>query len=650
MSETLLSDAACCGDDLHALSHEHGEAEVQQRAVILRLIGTLLGGALVLNAYIADWVFPDAQGVGAISAFFGAILLSIPLLLQAWRHVQHGTVNMEGLACLAIVACFSLQDYKTAGILAFFLWTANLIQSRTALGARAAIEDLLRLAPTRARLIQEDGTEAEIDASALKVKQRVRVRPGDNVPADGAILKGETTINEATITGESFPADKGPGDQVFAGTTNLTGMIDVEVNRIGGETVLGKVKHLIHEAELTKTPIMRLIDQYSAWYTPAMLMLIGLILFFTRDVTRAISALVIVCPCAFILATPTAMVAALSCAARLGILVKNVIDLETAGSLSAVVFDKTGTLTTGQLVVTRLTPVKGVEGADLLVLAASVESHSNHPVARAVVAVAQEASLSLKEVEGLAETAGKGVSATVDGKPVLVGREEWLRDQGVDMAQYEAEEGATETLSSVCVAVEGRCIGWLGLEDQTRPQAKKATTDLKDLGMRRTVLLTGDKWAVANKVSDELGCTDVEAECLPEKKLEVVEGLKQEGYLVAVVGDGINDAPALAAGDIGIAMGAAGNDIALNSATIALLNNDLERLPFLVTLSRRSRWVVNENLMFGLFFMVAGLSLAGLGLMTPIIAAVLHNVGSFIVIFNSARLVRLGEHFTPHAA
>lgn len=649
MSQSLLSDAGCCSDDANASSREHGEAEVQQRAVILRLVGTLLGGALVLNAYVADWAFPDAHGIGAISAFFGAILLSIPLLLHAWQHVRRGEVNMEGLACLAIAACFALQDYKTAGILAFFLWTANLIQSRTALGARAAIEDLLRLAPTRARLVKEDGTEVEVDASALEVAQRIRVRPGDNVPADGAILKGETTINEATITGESFPADKGPGDQVFAGTTNLTGMIDVEVTRIGGETILGKVKHLIHEAELTKTPIMGLIDQYSAWYTPAMLMLIGLILFFTRDVTRAISALVIVCPCAFILATPTAMVAALSCAARLGILVKNVIDLETAGSLNAVVFDKTGTLTTGQLVVTRLSPVKDVEGADLLCLAASVESHSNHPVARALVAVAQEASLSLKEVEGLAEMAGKGVAATVEGKRVLVGREDWLREQGVDMTQYEAEEGATETLSSVCVALEDRCIGWLGLEDQTRPEAKKATTDLRDLGMRRLVLLTGDKWSVANKVSTELGCTDVEAECLPEKKLEVVEGLKKDGYLVAVVGDGINDAPALAAGDIGIAMGAAGNDIALNSATIALLNNDLERLPFLVTLSRRSRWVVTENLLFGLFFMITGLSLAGLGHMTPIVAAILHNVGSFLVIFNSARLVRLGEHFTPHA-
>ena len=645
MKSIALSNPSCC--DHHG--HGHGEAEAQQHSVIIRLIGTLLGGALVLNAYLADWIFPDGQGLGAISAVFGAILLSLPLLLHAAEHVKRGEVNMEGLACLAIAACFALQDYKTAGVLAFFLWTADLIQRRTALGARAAIEDLLRLAPTRARLIQDDGRETEVDAATLAVNQRIRVRPGDNVAADGAIVKGETTINEATITGESFPADKGVGDQVFAGTNNLTGVIDVEVTRIGGETTLGRVKHLIHEAELTKTPIMRLIDRYSQWYTPAMLMIIGLILFFTGSVTNAISALVIACPCAFILATPTAMVAALSCAARLGILIKNVIDLETAGSLSAVVFDKTGTLTTGQLVVSKLSPIAGVEGAELLRAAASLERHSNHPVARAVAAVAEEASLELMDAEKLIEAPGRGVSGVVEGRQVLVGREDWLREQDVDMMQYDALHRADDAVSSVCVARDGVCVGWLGLEDQARPQAKKAAQDLKDLGMRRLVMLTGDKWAVANKMSTELGCTDVEAECLPEKKLEVVEGLKRQGYMVAVVGDGINDAPALAAGDIGIAMGAAGSDIALNSATIALLNNELARLPFLITLSRRSRWVVNENLLFGLLFMVSGLTLSGLGLMRPVWAALLHNVGSFLVIFNSARLVRLGEHFAPHS-
>lgn len=645
MKSLALYNPSCC--DHH--DHSHGESEAQQRLVIIRLIGTLLGGALVLNAYIADWAFPDAQGLGAVSAFFGAILLALPLLFHAAEHVKRGEVNMEGLACLAIAASFSLQDYKTAGVLAFFLWAADLVQRRTALGARAAIEDLLRLAPTRARLIQDDDRETEVEAATLQVQQRIRVRPGDNVPADGTVVKGQTTINEATITGEPFPADKGVGGQVFAGTTNLTGVIDVEVTRIGGDTTLGQVKHLIHEAELTRTPIMRLIDQYSQWYTPAMLMVIGLILFFTRSVTNAISGLVIVCPCAFILATPTAMVAALSCAARLGILIKNVIDLETAGSLNAVVFDKTGTLTTGELVVTKLSPLAGVEGAELLRAAASLERHSNHPVARAVAAVAHEAGLALKEAEGMVETAGKGVSALIEGQKVLVGRSDWLTEQGVDMTQYQEQHRAEEAISSVCVARDGVCIGWLGLEDQTRPQAKKATSDLKDIGIRQIVLLTGDKWAVANKVSEELGCTRVEAECLPERKLEVVEGLKHQGYLVAVVGDGINDAPALAAGDIGIAMGAAGNDIALNSATIALLNNELERLPFLVTLSRRTRWVVNENLLFGLLFMVTGLTLSGLGLITPVWAAVLHVVVSFLVIFNSARLVRLGEHLSPHA-
>ncbi|MFW6107136.1 MAG: heavy metal translocating P-type ATPase [bacterium] len=637
--------------DYFDIGHPETEgATRQQFRVALRLMGTLLGGALVLNAYLCDWVLPESRGVGDFSAALGAIVLALPLFRHSVEDLFKGLLSMDELASLGILAALSLGQYRTAGVVAFLLLMSMLIQQRSALGARAAIEQLLRLTPTTAQLV-EDGEERTVNASDLRPGQRIRVRPGDNVAADGIIRSGETTLNEATITGESMPVDKGPEDQVFAGTSNLTGVVDVEVTRTGADTTLGQVRKLIGDAERTRIPLMRIIDQHSQWYTPAMLMIVALIYFFTRDPNRAVSALVLVCPCAFILATPTAMVAGLSAAARLGILIKNVRDLETAGRVNAVVFDKTGTLTTGDLAVTRLQPAPGIEPDDLLQAAASVEDNSRHPVARAVVAVAREAKLPLREVAEFQEVAGRGVRARLDGSTIHIGRETWLAEEGVDLEPVRgADLQPPENLSTLYVARDGRCIGWVGLEDTPREEAIEATAGLRTQGIGRIIMLTGDKQAVAAKVARDMGCTDFQAECLPQAKLSTVRQLREGGYFVAVVGDGVNDAPALAAGDVGVAMGAAGSDVAINSATIALMSNDLRRLPFLLRLSNRTRSLVHQNLAFGLLFMVGGLTLAGFGYMTPILAALLHNVSSFIVIFNSARLVRTGEHLAPHTA
>ncbi|MBM4033707.1 MAG: cation-translocating P-type ATPase [Planctomycetes bacterium] len=654
----------------HEHGHEHGEsvfdhhhdyfdighpdaagAEERQARVAWRLFGTLLGGALVANAYLCDWLMPESEGVGDLSAVIGAIILAAPLFWHSIRDLTEGQLRMDELAALGILAAISLGQYRTAGVVAFLLLMSMLIQQRSALGARAAIEQLLRMTPTTAQLVEADGSERTVQATELRPGQRIRIRPGDNLPADGLIRSGQTSITEATITGEAVPADKAVGDQVFAGTNNLTGVVEVEVTRTGADTTLGHVRKLIADAERTRIPLMRIIDQHSQWYTPTMLMIVALMFFFTRDPNRAISALVLVCPCAFILATPTAMVAGLSSAARLGVLIKNVQDLETAGRVNAVVFDKTGTLTMGDLVVTRLQPAPGVAPEELLRLAASVEHNSNHPVAKAVVAVAREANLALATAEGFEEVAGRGVRGTVDGSQVLVGRQAWLAEQGADLAPLAAPELAPpENLSVLFVARDRRAIGWIGLEDTPRPEAVHAVEDLRKQGIARILMLTGDKPAIANKVAAELGCTDVQAECLPQAKLRTVRQLRDGGYFVAVVGDGVNDAPALAAGDIGVAMGAAGSDVAINSATIALMSNDLRRLPFLIRLSARTRTLVLQNLVFGLLFMLGGLAFAGVGWMTPILAALLHNVSSFIVIFNSARLVRMGEEFAPHIA
>jgi Cd2+/Zn2+-exporting ATPase len=629
--------------DEHHIGSEH-----EQRMVALSLIGSFLGGALIINSFIAQYLFADPRGVDKLSALVGAVLLGTPIVVRAITDLMRGERHMIELVAIAVVGCMAIQAYQEAGVVAFLMLLADLVQHRTALGARQAIEGLIRMTPTRAHLIVEGGGVRDVDAVSLAAGQRIRIRPGESVAADGEILSGQTTLNQASITGESVPVDKAKGDPVFAGTMNLTGSIEVRVTRVGSDTTLGQVRNLILEAEKSKIPLMRLIDRYIVWYTPVVIMIAFTILFFTEDMLAAITALLVTCPCAFVLATPTAMVAALSASARLGILVKNVGDLEAAGRLNAIAFDKTGTLTTGELAVTHLAPAPNIDPAHMLRLAASTEYHSNHPVAQAVVRIAREAKLEYPEAKDIHEEAGKGVRAKVGDSDVLVGREAWLKESGVDFSELTVNPEDQEGYSVLYVAENKRAVGWIGLEDKARPEARKATAELRKLGIRRIAMFTGDRWSVARRVAAELGCTEVEAECLPSRKLEIVHRMKDSGLHLAVVGDGVNDAPALAAGDIGIAMGAAGSDIAIHSASIALMSNDLGRLPFLIRLSRRTRAIVNQNLLFALVFIVVGLTLAAMKYLDPITAAMLHIAGSFVVIFNSARLVRFGEELAPH--
>ncbi len=614
----------------------------KQLRVSIALIGTLAGGVLLINSGIGRFIYGPGSFNTELFAMLGAILLGAPIIVHAVRSLLRGESHMDELAALGIVAAFATGEYVAAGLIGFFMLLSELVETRTALGARASIASLIRLTPTRASRIEKDGTEREVRVSELRPDDRIRVRPGDNVPADGEVENGLSSVNEATITGESLPVDKVPGMQVFAGTNNLTGVLDIRVTKAGRDTTLGKVQSLIVQAEHTKIPLMRIIDRYITWYVPTVLMIAAIVWFFTRNVNQAITILVISCPCAIILATPTAMVAAISAAARLGILVKNVADLEVAGKMTALVFDKTGTVTTGRLYVTKLTPAEGVEPGQLLAEAAAAEQMSKHPAARALQEVAKEAGLTLPMSENFHETPGKGVTANVNSSRIMVGRDTFLAEKGIDVRsvpdpRLHEEQG----FSTLYVAKGSQCIGWIGLQDKTRPEAQKAIRALMDMGIKRVTMLTGDRSEVANRVAGELGCTDYKAQCLPQDKLAVVEQIKKDGHTVVVVGDGINDAPALAAGDLGIAMGAAGSDVAINSASIALMNDDLGRIPFLVDVSRKTRRVIDENLAFGVLFIVLGISLSKF--VPPAIAAFLHFASSLVVVFNSARLFRQGE-------
>src|SRR5262245_55432540 len=579
------TEAAHAHEDSCGCGHEHAPVRWWQ---------TLVGVVFVANAFIVDWFFEKGTTVASASALIGAILLGLPIMITAYRDLRNGVLSINELVAIAVLGAFATSDYKTAGVVAFFLLMGEIIETRTAEGARASIESLIKLTPTKARRITVTGEE-EVAAKDLAIGDTIRIRPGDNVAADGVIVTGQGSINQANITGESLPVDKKPGDEVYAGTQNLTGVLEIRVSRAGQDTTLGRVRELILAAEKTKLPIMRIIDQYMGFFTPLVLVIGALVWAFTHDLHRVISVFVVSCPCAFILATPTAMVAALSAAARLGILIKNVADIELAAKINAFIFDKTGTLTTGQLAVSRLAPLGETKPAELLLLAASAEKYSNHPTAKALAQLAEEASVPLIEPKDFSEAAGRGIKAHVNGDSVLVGRAQWLRDNGVKEDFLKSVDlNETEGWSLIFVARAGRCIGWVGLQDQTRSEARESLTDLKESGVRRIAMISGDRQPVATRVAQEIGCEEAKGECLPQNKVEFVRAVRSKGYKVAVIGDGVNDAPALAAGDLGVAMGAAGSEVAINSASIALMNNDLRRLPFLVRLSRMTRAVINQ--------------------------------------------------------
>ena len=651
-------EPCACGHEHHHHHHDHDEDEgphycpcgcddpvtagTGHDRTMGRLSFALVGGMFTANSFLINWLWPHQEFAAMLSAFVGAIILALPLIITAVKDLVHGKVYMNELVALAFLAALAGGDFQSAGIIAFFLLLTIIIESRTASGAQRSIEELIKLTPSTAHRLEGD-TEVEVEAVQLRTGDIIRVRPGENFPVDATIVRGESTVNQASITGESMPVDKNPGDEVYAGTQNLTGLVDVRVVRVGEDTTLGKVKEMLLAAEGSRTPVVRIIDRYAGYYTPTVLMLAGVTWCFTADMDRVITLLVISCPCAVVLATPTAVVAAVAAAARLGILIKNVSHLELAARIGAFVFDKTGTLTDGLLSVVQLQPVEGVRQAELLQTAASAERFSNHPTAQAIMRLAEAASLKLDDAADFQEVHGKGVSAVIGGEVCRIGRANWMESQG--LAIPAGDSAAQEGVSVVYVARGDRVLGWIGFRDKLRRESAEMIAELRSLGVRSVAMVTGDRASVAENVARQLTLDDYRSECLPETKVEYVETVKRSTR-VAVVGDGVNDAPALAAGDLGIAMGAIGSDIAINSASIALMTNDLRRIPMLIKLSRKSRLVINQNLIFGLLFVFGGMILSIFGWMTPIVAAMLHTASTLVIIFNSARLVRTGEELT----
>jgi len=622
-----------------------------------RLFVALCGGVLLLVAAVGQSFLGIEPAVAQIPAVLGAIILTIPMASGAVAELRAGRPSSDSLATLAVLAAMANQLYLAAGFLAFFLWLSELILSRTAWGAQRAIRELLELTPDIARIVNSDGSEREVRRSALSVGQLVRVRPGENLPADGRITRGATSINQASLTGEAVPIEAQVGSEVYAGTTNLTGQIDIEVTAVAGETTIGKVESLIREAENSRSDRQEMIERLAAYYVPVVLMVAGLVWFFTtksasadvrsQAAVRAITVLVVTCPGALLISHPTAMVAAFAAAARLGIMIKQTRTLEEAARIDTVVMDKTGTLTTGRFSVSRLAPAEGAEGAVLLQAAADCEQSSNHPLARSILETAQRARIAPSAIESYEEIHGRGVLARTKAGSVLhAGRSKWIAELNPGaVAQIKLVEEKTEGMSSVHVMQDGRYLGAVGLEDKLRQHAAEAVSRLRQLGVRRVCIFTGDRLGVAQRVGESVGVDTIEAECLPEEKHEELKYLIRRGNRVLVVGDGINDGPILASADVGVAMGLSGSDIATNSAGVALMNEDLRHIPFLVELASKAKGIIAANIGISLLLAAIGLALAATGQIDIWVTPFYQAAAYIFVIANSLRLVRFGEEY-----
>ena len=648
MSELSLAGAA---NHDPQLQESGGGAERLER----RLFIALVGGMLLLVSWISvlfDW----HEQIRQIPAALGAVILAFPLLVGAWKEISRGRASSDSLACLAVAAAVATGNFLAAGFLAFFLWTANLVLSRTAWGAQRAIRDLIDLTPDDARLLVE-GEEQNVAASKLQIGQIIRVRPGENLPADGRIIAGSSNINQASLTGEAVPIEAEVGTEVYAGTTNLNGQLDIEVTAVAGDTTIGKVEALIREAESTKTERQELIEEMASYYVPVVLMVAGLVWFFTAKSTnevirdeaaiRAITVLVVTCPGALLISHPTAMVAAFAAAARMGIMIKQTRTLESAAAVDTVILDKTGTLTTGKFAVSRLVPAEGVAGAVLLQAASDAEQASNHPLATSILDTAKQARITPDEIQSYEEIPGRGVKAVTASGDIYAGRADWIGELNpAARASMKHVEERIEGMSGVHVMRGDQYLGAVGLEDKLRRNAHDIIQKMRHLGIRRISIFTGDRMSVATRVGKAVGVDSIEAECLPEEKHEELNYLKSKGHRTLVVGDGINDGPILASAEVGVAMGLSGSDIATNSAGVALMNDDLRHVPFLLELARKARNVVGQNIGISLALAIIGLALAATGNITIWLAPFLYAAGYVFVIFNSLRLVRFGEEFT----
>lgn len=598
---------------------------------------TIVGGLFLLASFILPRVgYPEGEKL----AWVCVIICGFPLLyLSVWRIIHNRGITKISSALLisiAMIAAILIGDLFAAGEVAFIMEIGALLEDMTTERAKKGLKNLIALAPETGRVIA-NGRESVVPVDQIRVGDTVRVLPGETLPVDGVIRIGETSVDQSVMTGESLPVDKAFGDSVFSGTINRFGAIDIEVTKVSGDNAFQKLIRMVGDAENHQAPTQRIADRWASWLVPIALAVAILAWLVTGDIVRGVTVMVVFCPCALVLATPTAIMAAIGQATKHGVIIKSGEALERMGSVDTIAFDKTGTLTYGRLEVSDILPMTDMTPDALLIFAASAERLSEHPLGRAIAERAKD--MPLLPVSDFRMSAGKGISATVDGKGYRLGNEKYIAEACIRLdgnARAALDRLRGEGKASVIIADEARVIGIIALSDVLRPEAADMVNRLAAM-KTRVVLLTGDHATAAKFFASKVDIEDVHADLLPEEKVGIVNELKRAGR-VCMIGDGVNDAPALKTADVGVAMGTMGSDIAVDAADVALMTDDISKLPYLKWLSNATVKTIRTAITLSMCINFTAVTLSVLGVLNPTTGALVHNAGSCFVVLLAALL------------
>lgn len=572
-------------------------------------------------------------------AWITVAICGIPIVFKAFKQIIfRRKISSPLLISIAMFAAVYIGEVFAAGEVAFIMAIGGILEDMTVERAKRGIKNLVSLAPARGRIVTEGG-EKEVVLEDIKAGDILRVLPGESIPVDGEIISGQTSVDQSVMTGESLPVDKGIGDKVYCGTINRFGSIDIKALKVGKDSSFGKLVEIVREAEQNKSPTERIVDKWASWLVPSALVIAVATYLFTGDITRAVTVLVVFCPCALVLATPTSVMAAIGQAAKYGVIVKSGAALEKMGKVNCAAFDKTGTLTLGKPSVSDIIVLdKSFSESDLLFYAASAESRSEHPLGKAVVSRAAEEGIGLSAPDDFTMVPGRGICAVVGGRKVLCGNAEFMDENSVEIEESTGIGGLRNAGKAVIlVAIGGRFAGAMGLSDVLKENASSIVSELEEMGTE-SILLTGDNPQAAEFIASKIGIKRVFAGLLPLGKVEKIKELRSAGKKVCMVGDGVNDAPALKIADIGVAMGAMGSDIAVDAAEIALMGDDISKIPYLKRLSMATVSLIKFNISLSMAINIIAITLSVMALLNPVTGALVHNAGSVLVVLNAGLL------------
>lgn len=618
---------------------EKDEAGLQEMAKKSFQLFGLVFGAILLMVVAGEWLGLFQAATAWIPFWVGALFvlgIGYPVFKQVIVAARKGLVTPHALMALGAVTALAAGEWVTAAIVVFFMRTGDYIESYTTDKARDSVRSLTELAPQKATVVR-DGTEEEIPIDQVRPGDQVLVRPGGRIPVDGTVLEGHATVDQSPITGESMPVEKAEGSEVYASTIAQGGRLLLKADAIGRDSTFGKIINMVEEAEAHKGDVQRFADKFSAYYLPVVAAVAVLTYILSGDLMATVAVMVVACACAFALATPVALLASVGSNAKRGVMIKGGKYIEELARADVLLIDKTGTLTFGRPEISDVVPLNGCTTGELLGLAASAEQYSEHPLGKAVVEAAQKRYLSLQKPAHFEELTGNGVKAELDGHTVTVGNERLVDTDKATNEKMQAFKKEGKTV--ITIQRDGRLLGLLAAKDTERGEVGAALEQIRSLGIDRIELLTGDNTETARNLADRLGI-DFQAELLPEDKIEVARQYQSEGHTVVMVGDGINDAPALAQADVGIAMGTTGTDVAIETADITLMRDDWNLVPALLRSARKTMTVIKWNFGFTTVYNVAGLSLAAFGFLPPVLAAAAQSLPDVGILLNSSRLLK----------